>query len=181
MKYRFQIHMSEKDYVAFNQFLIYKSPYGKKQFVSLRIVVAVMILIAAVFSLFREGAWPVLAVSLILWALALIAAQLCLKPLYNLILKRHVKQMKKTGKMPYSSESTMEFYDDYFVETAEDNKTERKYSAMERVSVQEGKRIYIHLNRAMAYIIPVNAFESVEQYEEFLKFIKTKCSAVDFY
>ena len=83
--------------------------------------------------------------------------------------------------MGYSPVSEMEFYDESFIEITPDNKSEQKYSAVERVSVIADKVIYIHTNNVMSYILPLCCFESKEQYKDFLDFITTKCSNIDTY
>lgn len=75
----------------------------------------------------------------------------------------------------------MEFCDDCFTEITDEAKTEVKYSAVERISIISGKVIYIHINKLMAYIIPIYSFESKEQYSSFISFIKTKNNNIDFY
>ena len=83
--------------------------------------------------------------------------------------------------MGYSPVSEMEFYDESFVEITPDNKTERKYSAIERVSVITDKVVYIHVNNVMSYILPLSCFESKEQYNNFLDFVRSKCANIDVY
>ena len=83
--------------------------------------------------------------------------------------------------MGYSPVSEMEFYDESFVEITPDNKTERKYSAIERVSVISDKVVYIHVNNVMSYILPLSCFESKEQYNNFLDFVRSKCANIDVY
>ena len=92
-----------------------------------------------------------------------------------------LKSLKKQGKMGYSPNSEMEFFDDGFTETTPQNKTEQKYASIERISVVKGKIIYIHVNNVMSYLLPVSCFDSKEQYDAFLNLIKTKCSIVDIY
>ena len=41
--------------------------------------------------------------------------------------------------MGYSPSAVIEFYEDVFIETTPDNKTERKYSAIERISIVDNK------------------------------------------
>ena len=89
--------------------------------------------------------------------------------------------MKKTGKMAYSPKAVMEFYDDCFLEITPDQKTEHKYDAIERIIVVENKVVYIHINNIMAYILPLNSFNSLEQFYFFMSFIKTKCDTIDSY
>ena len=83
--------------------------------------------------------------------------------------------------MGYSPVSEMEFYDECFVEITPDNKTEQKYSAIERVSVITDKVVYIHVNNVMSYILPLSCFESKEQYNNFLDFVRSKCANIDVY
>ncbi|MBR4845922.1 MAG: hypothetical protein IKU98_05835, partial [Bacteroidaceae bacterium] len=84
-------------------------------------------------------------------------------------------------KMGYSPLSVIEFYEDVFIETTPENKTEQKYTAIERVSVVDNKVVYIHVNNIMSYILPVSRFESKKQYDEVFEFINTKCSTIDIY
>ena len=83
--------------------------------------------------------------------------------------------------MGYSPSSVIEFYEDSFVETTPDNKTEQRYASIERISIVDNKMIYIHVNNIMAYILPLSCFETKEQYDEFFEFIKTKCFNIDIY
>ena len=96
-------------------------------------------------------------------------------------LKASIKSLRKKGKMGYSPTSVVEFLNETFIETTPENKTEQKYSSIERISLVDNKMIYIHVNNVMAYIIPVSCFESAEQYQSFLDFIKTKSTNIDIY
>ena len=83
--------------------------------------------------------------------------------------------------MPFSPESHMEFDDETFIEYTTKNKNEHQYSAIDRVSIVGSKTVYIHLNNVMAYMVPFDSFESVEEYNRFFDFIKTKVNIVDIY
>ena len=107
--------------------------------------------------------------------------QLFANRFFLLSLKFQIKAMKKSGKMPYSAEAVMEFGEKTFTETTPENKSELKYSSIERVSIVGGKLIYIHINNLMAYLLPFEAFESVDEYNRFFDFIKTKVDVVDIY
>ena len=96
-------------------------------------------------------------------------------------LKGHLKSLKKKGKMAYSPFSVIEFYEDVFVVTTPENKTEQKYSSIERISIVSNKMIYLHINNLMAGILPFACFESKAQCDEFFEFIRTKCANIDIY
>lgn len=181
MKFRFETKTNDQDYIDYNVFNAVYSPYGRKTIQGLRIWFS--ILTAIVFAFFLIGndlsieaflsTIPILFVSLIL--------QIFLKKFCALSIKYTIKGLKKSGKMGYSPESVIEFYEDYFIETTPENKTEVKFSAIEKVSVFKNKVIYIHINNVMAYILPFSSFESTEQYDAFFEFIKAKCNSIDIY
>lgn len=181
MLYKFNICVSEKDYFDLNVFWLTKSHYGKKQLLSLRILFAAILLFFSLVSLFGGGFTHSAFLNIIPLIVLLAVSEILLIPFLKLILKLQLRHMKKKGKMPFSASSVMEFYDNSFTESTDENKTEVKYSAIERISVVNDKFIYIHINNLMAYIIPIFAFESKEQYNSFMSFIKTKNSNISFY
>ena len=83
--------------------------------------------------------------------------------------------------MGYSPESLIVFSEETFSEITPENKIEQKYSVIEHISVVDNKTMYIHVNNIMAYILPLSCFESLEQYNSFMEFIKTKCNQINFY
>lgn len=181
MRFKFYINITEEDYLDFNKFQTIKSPYAKKQIAKLRIGLLAVMLALVILHVTSYGftveTFVGLAPLLVLLLLPIIFAPAGM----TLTLKASIKTLKKQGKMAYSPSSVMEFYDDIFIETTPTDKTEQKYSSVERVSVVDDKMIYIHINNIAAYMLPLASFESKEQYEEFLVFMKTKCSDVAFY
>lgn len=181
MRFKLYINITEEDYLDFNKFQTVKSPYAKKQIAKLRIGLLAVMLALVILHVssygFTAETFVGLAPFLVLLLLFIIFAPVGM----TFTLKASIKTLKKQGKMAYSPTAVMEFYDDIFIETTPTNKTEQKYSSVERVSVVDGKMIYIHINNIAAYMLPTASFESKEQYEDFVSFIKTKCSDVAFY
>ena len=177
----FNINLSDKDYLDYNVFWMLKSPYGKKQITSSRIMITVFFGIIALIALFINDFSAEALIGLIPIAVVFLIIQLSLNYFLVQSVKGNIKALKKSGKMAYSPVAQIEFNEGGFVETTPDNKTEQKYSAVERVSVINGDTVYIHVNNVMAYILPATCFESMEQLDCFLAFIKTKCSAIDTY
>ena len=181
MKFQFNVNTTDKDYLDYNKFWMLRSHYGKKQMMSFRIVMAVIFGVY-IFILLYGGNFTVDSfISVIPMAILLIIFELLFSSLFVFILKGHLKSLKKKGKMGYSPSSVIEFYEDSFVETTPDNKTEQRYSSIERISIVDNKMIYIHVNNIMAYILPLSCFETKEQYDGFFEFIKTKCANIDIY
>ena len=154
---------------------------AKKQIKTFRIIIAVLFAIYISISLFSGGFSLESIFGVIPMVIVLSLTQIFLTRFFSWSLKGHIKTLKKSGKMGYSPESVIEFYEESFVETTPENKTEHKYSAIERISVVDNKMIYIHVNNVMSYMLPLSSFESKEQYDSFFDFIKTKCANIDIY
>ena len=181
MRFKFDITLSDNDYFDYIVFMVMKSPYGKKQIIKFRVIIAVMLLAFCFISLWGGGFTAEAFLGIIPYLAMLILVEILFAPIFAWILKSQIKSLKKSGKMAYSPSASIEFFDEEFIEISEENRIESKYSTVERVSVIKGEAIYIHVNNAMSYILPSACFESDEQREDFLAFIKTKCENVDVY
>lgn len=181
MKFRFIVNVSDEEYFEYNKFWMLRSPYGKKQIIKNRITVSVVFGLCILFLLFSGGFSMDSLISIIPLVILLGVFHVFLPRFLTSSIKGQMKALKKSGKPGYSPNSVIEFYDDGFVETTEDNKTEQKYTSIERISIVDNKMLYIHVNNIMAYMLPLRSFESEEQYDEFLELMKAKCSNIDIY
>lgn len=181
MEFKFSVNLTDKDYLEYNKFWMLRSPYGKKQLRLFRFIIGAIIIVFSLISLISGGFSLDAFIGIIPLLILFVVFQALLKPLLKFSLKAQVKTLKKSGKMGYSPSATIEFWDDCFTEITPDNKTEQKYSAVERVSVVDGKVIYIHINNVLSYILPIISFESKAQYGSFLEFVKSKGIDIDVY
>ena len=163
MLFQFQIHVSEQDYIDYNAFHMFRSPYGRKVMRGLRIFSAVafggIALLYLVVALAGNGGWFGTALFLTM----LVVFEVSLVPFMRASMKSNLKRMKKTGKMPYSPSAELVFCEEYFMETTEFNQTKLQYSAIERISIVDQKAIYIHVNNVAAYLLPFAAIASAEE------------------
>lgn len=180
MRFKFEVKLSDKDYLDYNIFWMLKSPYGKKQLVKTRLIFVFIFIIGILATLILGDGSVNTYLTVGLFTIWLALLQLFMGRFLIFSLKGQLKTMKKSGKMGYSSEAVLEFFEDSFTETTPDNKTEQWYTAVERISVVKNEVIYIHINNVMAYIMPVSCFASEEEYNLFLDFIKTK-AVIDTY
>ena len=178
MNFQFQIHVSEDDYLEYNKFWVLRSPYGRKSFVGMRIMLVIAVLAVGYILVSSEDFRPDAMWMTIPLLIFLIVMQVLLAPFYIFILRNHINNLKKRGKMPYTPESVMESHEDFFLEMSPEAKTEQQYSAVERISLVDGKMIYLHINNLIAYILPVSAFQSEKEREAFIEFIQSKCPNV---
>lgn len=177
MKFQFDIEISEQDYLDFNTFHLLRSPYGKKQMARLRGLVIGITCVGAVLYLLSDFDY----IAMLILAVFMLLYLIFLNKIMVASMKRTIKTMKKQGKLPYTTKSFMEFDEEYFTETTPEQKTEYKYAGIERISIVEQTAIYLHLDSARGYILPVSCFASKEQYDSFLAFIKEKCAVIDVY
>ena len=178
MKFRFNVNMTPEDYFELNRIVMFEMPAGKKIINTTRIIFAAFCAVAVLFLLSYFDFSTAGVVAAILFLIITVLIQFLTKPLFNMILKSNVKSIAKMkGKPPYTEHSVIEFYDDIFVETSEDNKTEMKYSAIENVFVND-KLVVIFINKMQAYILPVASFESKEQMISLVRFISEKRQGV---
>ncbi len=181
MKFQFHVKINDQDYFDYNLFWATRSYYGKKQIRSVRVFLMLLIAVAIIHSFLISGFSKETVLGIIPLLILGLLSQILLIKFYAFILKLHMKTLKKSGKMGYSPESYIEFDDDCFCETTPENKTEQKYSVIERISVVDYKMIYIHVNTVLSYILPLSSFESNDQYDCFMEFMKTKCANIDLY
>ncbi|MBQ3101062.1 MAG: YcxB family protein [Clostridia bacterium] len=178
MNYKFDITTTDDDYFEFNKFVNFKTSYGRKQLGLMRILIAVIFVAFAVLSLIYNGFSLNFYITAPLLLILLLIYELTLPKMLTRGIKKHIKVIKKSGKMPYSPYSVMEFYEDRFVEITDISRSETLYSSIEKISENENKAIYIHTDVLRGYIIPLSVFESKVQYNEFLDFISAKATNI---
>lgn len=175
MKFKFNVNITQEDYIEFNKLVMTKTPAGKK---SSKISNLIFIAVCAIFVLFtlitsRFSTESFIVVTCLIIAFLLVYLTLN-KTINNLAIKATVKSLTKVkGKLPYSENAVFEFYDDVFVEITDDNKSEIKYSAIENVFVNE-KMVILFINSMQAYIVPTRSFESNEQKNSLIEFLNNK-------
>ena len=178
MNFKFDVHISDKDYYEFNKFVAFKSKQGRKRMLFYRLFLAIVI---ALSILRKEVDESRLIATIIAYIFTIIIIQILFTVMLKLSLIINMKVSKANNKLNYSPNSVIEFYDDKFIETTPLNKSEVLYSAIHEVSVVNEKYIYLHLSSVLFYIIPFSSFESKKQYDEFIEFLKTKYQNIDYY
>lgn len=181
MDFRYEINLDDDDYMEFNLFHQIRSYYGKKMQSVLRrtiwiLGIAIGILIVAMGDFTSDSLFYG-----ILFAALMFIFSFLPKPFLTWSVKRAVKKLKKEGKQYYTPYSVMEFSEETFKEETPDERSERRYNTLERISIVEGRYVYLHQNAAGAYIIPYTVFKSEDEYRAFIDFLGTKCKDIDYY
>lgn len=177
MKFKFDININDDDFYKFNEFIILRSPYGKKSMMSLRLAIVVMLGLFSVMSFVMNGVTKGTLIALIPTAALILIMQLVLNPVMKSTLKKQLKTMSDS----FSPKAAMEVYEDKIVYNDKDGEHNLRLGALERVSIIKGKYVYLHASSSKGYIIPMESFESGEQYAEFESLLKEKCKEINYY
>ena len=178
MKYTFSYKIEKDDYYQYNRYHVRNSAFAKRRRLTMRILLAVIFVIAAVLFFITDwfnGEFPALSIAYLVVGLGFC---IFFNQLTDLAIRRSIKKMQKTGKLHYDKEITYEFYDDFFREIAPDMASEIKYSII--TDVAEGTQkvgnntIYLYINVQQAHIVPLRVFRDEQERVEFLQFIKGK-------
>ena len=181
MLFQLNINLSEDDYLDFNKFHSFESMHGKKLINKTRIIfVLAMIILAALFLLVMG-----LTTFSITYAALLLLFTLLYMVFFKKILTRNVKtqikRLKKVGKLPFYPVSTLEFHEDKMVEITALQRTEQSYSIFERICVVKDRYILLYKSSVGAYILPVVQVKAQLNQEEFVDFLSSKCTNVEYY
>lgn len=172
--FRFDINLTDQDYYKFNLFHGFESKYLKRIVLGLQIAIAVLYLWVCVSTVIRNGIKPSTFVGLIPSVILGVLFIALVRPFYKLVVKMFIKSKKNL----YSPVSTMEFSEEYAVETTPNSEMKYKYSALDTAYFVREEVVYIYINIQQAFLIPRASFESQEQWDGFLEFIKTKMDDV---
>ncbi len=181
MKFQFNVKISEQDYLNYNVFHMMRSPYGKRTMVTFRVVIAVLMCLIAFIPSQTDRFSAEWWIGKIPVVLLLVLFQVFFNRLFIWSIKGSIRSLKKRGKAGYTPDAVLEFYEDEFREITEETTVEHKYSVVERISVVDNKILYIHINNVAAYLLPLSCFESLEQYDRFLEFMKLQGRSIDQY
>ena len=170
--------LSEEDHFAFQVFQSLYSEYGKRWIRKRRISFIAYAVFILVFYVYIVG-WTTYSIIYTTLIVLLTALYLLLLPkIVVRNIKSQMKQMKKTSKLPYERVSTMEFYEDKFVDIDAATRTEQSYSSIERVNIVKDQYIYLHYSNVSVYILPIAQVKAQLNYEEFVNFLSGKCANV---
>ena len=181
MNYQLHITLTEEDYLNFNIFHVLDSASGKKQIRKSRILLISITAVLAVLLILVMGWTTFTTVYVILLALFTLIYNLLFNKIIQWNIKSQIKQMKKTGKLPYDSVTKYEFHEDTFAEITADKHVEMSYSTLERICVVQDRFLYLYTSSVVAHILPMEQIKAQVDPAEFLRFLSQKCGTVESY
>lgn len=181
MRFQLDLTITEEDYLAFNNFHSLRSKTGKRMVMRSRILFIVCIAVLMVLAILVMGWTPFSTAYLILMVLFTALYTAFFGKIISRNIKKQLKQLKKTGKLPYEPTARLEFYEDKLVEITPDKRTELNYSALERICIDADRFIYLYNSSVGAYILPAPQVRAQLDQEEFLRFLSEKCKTFESY
>lgn len=181
MLFQFNLAVTEDDYLAFNIFHAFESPHGKKMIRKARICfVTIMACLALLLVMALDGVIFSLIYAAFL-GLFTVIYMLLFKKVVTRNTKAQMKRLKKTGKLPFSPEVTLEFHEDKLVEITPSARMEQSYAVLERICVVQNHFILLYTSSSNAHILPLAQVRTQADSEEFVKFLSKKCNTVAYY
>ena len=175
MNFSFDVKFGDEEYLEFNKYHLFYSKPNRKVLKTRRILYLVVTLIYAFLTvLCLKYELTSYCVACIIVTVLFLLECIFAKQRLAVMLKRTIKRMKKNGKLPYTAESTVEFYDDKFISRSENKTEEMPYSVIENICDNTNCAIYIYTDVQSAKIIPYKCFRDDSEREDFLNFIKQK-------
>ena len=179
MHYQLKLHLTEEDYLAFNQFHSLQSPFGKKMVRKSQIyfVFAMIFLAALIVLVFGRTTFAMLYAGAL--GLFTIVYLFLFKKIIKRSIKAQIKHMKSTSKLPYDPESTLEFYEDTLVEIAAGKRLEQSYDVLERICIWGEDYIFLYSSSVNAYILPTAQVKAQVDAAAFMDFLSQKCETME--
>ena len=148
------VHMTEEDYIKFNEHSFWNSSIGKKQYRMVKYGVPILAFAVLFILWFGFDADDLTAIIIaVIFAVYTVFRNLRLKKYFEKNIRKSVMYSKKDGKLPYSEYSELEFGDEYIVETDETTVKKVRYSDLVSVGYTE-EHIFVYNGAYTAFVIP---------------------------
>ena len=181
MLFQLNINLNEDDYLDFNKFHSFESMHGKKLINKTRIFFVLAMIILATLFLLVIGLTTFSITYAVLLLLFALLYMVFFKKVLTRNIKVQIKRLKKIGKLPFDPVSTLEFHEDKMVEITASRRTEQGYNIFERICVVKDRYILLYHSSVAAYILPVAQINTQLNQNEFVDFLSTKCTNVEYY
>lgn len=181
MLFQLSINLSEDDYLAFNIFHSFESANGKKTVKKTRLIFTLAMAILAALFMLVMGLSTFSVVYTILLLLFTLLYMVFFKKILTHRMKAQIKRLKELGKLPFDPVSTLEFYENKMVETTASRRTEQGYNHFERICIVKDRYILLYHSSLSAYILPVAQINAQLNQKDFVAFLSTKCTNLEYY
>ena len=174
MKFTLPYHITDEDYIAFNDHHLRCTPFGRKIVRSIRIALGVFaLLLVGLFWLWQQDTtlliYQIIGVGIVYGLCLLFFRRSVLKTI-----RRKVKKSHKTGKEMFSpqGELTVDFEAQIIVDKSEKMTLEVPFSSVEQY-YETDTAIYIYIQPQGGFILPHHVFVSIDELTAFRENART--------
>lgn len=174
---RFNIKISEQDYIAFNKYYLHSSNVLKKTKNIVTFTLAglclVIIIMFFYFNSFDNLVVPI--VESVIAGIFILAYIFYFRTVgINRSVNNTIKRMKKDGRLPFEENSEIEFTDEMIIDKSTITQTRLKYEDVEKI-IKTEKYLFIFIDSARAIIVPLEQLN--DKKNDVINLIETKVDA----
>lgn len=166
------VHLTDEDYIRFNQFCILHSPQGRRVTLPVRLIFPFMCVVLPLIDwLLGEQTFYFFLAYQFLTAAPCVLWVIFSPRLLSLSARRNVRRLKKVGKLPYTADAEFTWDEDSFTETTENSTSRVPLGEIERFYLTRDYA-YVFVDTMRGFIIP--RFASHPEIEEFIAFLRSR-------
>lgn len=170
--FEFNYIVTENDYFEFNRYHAMHSPVGiKSRRISMLMLPAILFILLVIDII--NGRTESMGIKVFIYAAFSGLWALLIGPLMRINIKFSTNLLKKNGKLPYDSQISLRFDDEFIYEKSTLTEIKMSYAKLERIAVGEAG-IYLYHTVISAFLIPNRVLASAIQKHDFLEFIHQK-------
>lgn len=168
MLFGFNIHMTQNDYLDFNNCAFETNAQMKRLKSLMRALLAVIFLLPITTALF-DGDF-LLSTLLLIGA---VPVQVFFNKLFDYSIKSSYKKVLNDDDELLNGYS-LEFYEDSLKSFTNFSKEEYLYAGIKNVYIYKNRAVYFFISGMKAYVVPASAFASADSFNEFITFVRYK-------
>lgn len=159
---KFEVNITEEDYLKFNYYHHFHSKSGKKLIFGMRIAVPILLLAIEVTDLLKGVDSAMFWYNVVFMTVFTVIWEIIVNPVMKHSIRFSIKNMKKDGKLPYHVNAQIEIKEDCIVESTENSMlTIPKGDILSVCDVED--YIYVYFGGQQAVIIPKRCIEGMEE------------------
>ncbi len=182
MRFSFNVKLTDEDYLLFNEFALKNSNMSKKSDIITKALVSLIFVLSGLNLIITNDVNPVTLVGVVFLLILWLIFMLCSKKANAVFTKFFTRMLiKGKEKKPYTPDSVLEFYDDFFKEIAPDNKSEINYTALDKITVVKNRYVFLFLDGIRGYVVPFDCFKNEAEEKDFISFLCTISDKIVFF
>lgn len=171
--FEFHYNITEDDYVKFNLNHSLHTKIGKRTVLTMQLCVPCIFAVLILLSLIKDISFSFLMTQIIIYGIGSIFWIIFYRKSILRNIKKSVRTMKKSGRLPYTENGTLIFDENYICEHTALQETKTAYSLIEAIYTTN-EALYIYNSAISAIMLPYRFIESQEVFNSLMDFLQEK-------